>query len=49
MAASRDAVDEMSLHFKGYEVKYVKREENWAADTLSKLGSSSKPVPPGFF
>ena len=48
-AAYRDAVDKMSLHFKGYEVKYVKREENWAADTLSKLGSSRKPVLPGIF
>ena len=49
MAAYRDAVDDMSLHFKGYEVKYVKQEENWAADALSKLGSSRKPVPPGVF
>jgi hypothetical protein len=48
MAAYRDAVDDMSLHFKGYEVKYVKREENWAADILSKLGSSRKPVPQAF-
>ena len=49
MAAYRDAVDDMSLHFKGCEVKYVKREENWAADILSKLGSSRKPVLPGVF
>ena len=28
MAAYRDEVDDMSKHFSGYEVKYVKREEN---------------------
>ena len=49
MAAYHDPVDDMSLDFRGYEVKYVKREENWAADILSKLGSARKPVPPGVF
>ena len=49
MAAYRDEVDEMSKHFSGYEVKYVKREENWAADALSKIGSARKQVPPGVF
>ena len=49
MAAYRDEVDEMSKHFSGYKVKYVKREENWAVDALSKIGSARKQVPPGIF
>ena len=49
MAAYRDKVDEIAKFFKGYKVKYVKREENEAADLLSKLGSGHKPIPPGVF
>src|SRR3954471_3901966 len=37
MAAYRDEVDEIAKYFKGYKVKYVKRENNEAADLLSKL------------
>jgi hypothetical protein len=49
MAAYRDEVDEMAKSFLGYSIKHVRREDNMAADTLSKLGSSRKAVPPGVF
>ncbi|KAK1630203.1 hypothetical protein QYE76_004518 [Lolium multiflorum] len=39
MAAYRDEVDEIAKSFLGYEVKYVRRDDNTAADMLSKLGS----------
>jgi hypothetical protein len=32
-----------------YDIKHVRRENNMAADTLSKLGSSRKAVPLGVF
>src|SRR3954453_13603511 len=35
--------------FLGYEVKYIPRDDNAAADMLSKLGSGRKPIPPGVF
>jgi ribonuclease HI len=46
MAAYRDEVDEMAKSFLGYNIKHVRREDNMAADTLSKLGSSRKAVLP---
>src|SRR3954469_17408785 len=49
MAAYRDKVDEISMSFLGYKVKYVPREQNEAADLLSKLGSGHKRIPPGVF
>jgi hypothetical protein len=49
MAAYRDEVDEMAKSFLSYDIKHVWREDNMAADTLSKLGSSCKAVPPGIF
>jgi hypothetical protein len=49
MATYRDKVDEMAKIFIGYEIKHVRREDNMAADTLSKLGSSRKAVPQGVF
>jgi hypothetical protein len=49
IAAYRDEVDEMAKSFLGYDIKHVRREDNIAADTLSKLGSSRKAVPPGVF
>jgi hypothetical protein len=49
MAAYRDEADEMAKRFLGYDIKHVRREDNMAADTLSKLGSSRKVVPPGVF
>jgi ribonuclease HI len=49
MAAYRDEVDEMAKSFLGYDIKHVWREDNMAANTLSKLGSSRKAVPPGVF
>ncbi|KAK1679506.1 hypothetical protein QYE76_040354 [Lolium multiflorum] len=49
MAAYRDEVDEIAKYFLGYEVKYVRRDYNTAADMLSKLGSARKPIPPGIF
>ena len=36
MAAYRDEVDKIAKSFLGYEVKYVPREQNEAADLLSK-------------
>jgi hypothetical protein len=42
-------VDEMAKSFLGYDIKHVRREDNMAADTLSKLGSSRKAVLPGVF
>jgi ribonuclease HI len=49
MAAYRDEVDEIAKCFLGYEVKYVRRDDNTAADMLSKLGSGRKQIPPGIF
>ena len=49
MAAYRDEVDEIAKSFLGYEVKYVPREQNEAADLLSKLGSGHKQILPGVF
>jgi hypothetical protein len=40
MAAYRDEVDEMAKSFLGYDIKHIRREDNMAADTLSKLGSA---------
>ncbi|KAK1610654.1 hypothetical protein QYE76_034327 [Lolium multiflorum] len=45
----RDEVDEIAKCFLGYEVKYVRRDDNAAADMLSKLGSGRKQIPPGIF
>jgi hypothetical protein len=49
MAAYRDEVDEMAKNFLGYDIKHVRQEDNMAANTLSKLGSSRKAVPPNVF
>src|SRR3954466_5159818 len=49
MEAYRDKVDEIAKCFLGYEVKYNPRDDNAAADMLSKLGSGRKPIPPGIF
>jgi ribonuclease HI len=49
MAAYRDVVDEMPKSFLDYDIKHVRREDNMAADTLSKLASTRKAVPPGVF
>jgi ribonuclease HI len=49
MVAYKDKVDEMAKSFLGYDIKHVRREDNMAADTLSKLGSSHKVVSPGVF
>jgi hypothetical protein len=42
MAAYRDEVDEMAKRFLGYDIKNVRREDNMAADTLSKLGLAAR-------
>jgi hypothetical protein len=42
-------VDEMAKSFLGYDIKHERREDNMAANTLSKLGSSHKAVLPGVF
>jgi hypothetical protein len=39
MAAYRDEVYKMAKSFIGYDIKHVCREDNMAADNLSKLGS----------
>ncbi|KAK1670618.1 hypothetical protein QYE76_058777 [Lolium multiflorum] len=49
MTAYRDEVDEIAKCFVRYEVKYVQRDDNTAANMLSKLGSGRKPIPPGIF
>src|SRR3954468_3872256 len=49
MEAYRDEVDELAKCFLGYEVNYIPRDDNAAADMLSKLGSGRKPIPPGVF
>jgi hypothetical protein len=49
MAAYKDEVDEMAKSFLSYDIKHVRQEDNMAAGTLSKLGSSRKTVPPGVF
>src|SRR4051812_34968442 len=49
MEAYRDEVDEIAKCFLGYEVRYIPRDDNAAADMLSKLGSDRKPIPPGIF
>jgi hypothetical protein len=49
MAAYKDEVDEMAKSFLGYDINHVRREDNMATDTLSKLGSSRKAVLPGVF
>ncbi|KAK1643003.1 hypothetical protein QYE76_060808 [Lolium multiflorum] len=49
MVAYRDEVDEIAKCFLGYEVKYVQRDYNTAADMLSKLGSQQKPIRLGIF
>ena len=49
MAAYRREVDAIAGHFKGYQVEHIDRRKNEAADTLSRLGSQRKPVPPNTF
>jgi hypothetical protein len=49
MVAYRDEVDEMAKSYLGYDIKHVRREDNMAADALSKLGSSRKAVLPNVF
>jgi ribonuclease HI len=49
MVVYRDEMDEMAKSFIGYDIKHIQREDNMAAGTLSKLGSSRKAVPPGVF
>jgi hypothetical protein len=49
MAAYRGEVGEMVKSFHGYDIKHVRQEDNMAANTLSKLGSSRKAVPLGIF
>jgi hypothetical protein len=42
-------INEMAKNYIGYDIKYVKRKDNMADDTLSKLGSGRKAVPQGVF
>ena len=49
MAAYRATVDETAKGFVGFEVKYVPRSENMAADALSRMGSGRTEIPPDVF
>jgi hypothetical protein len=42
-------VRKLERHFHGLEFHYVPREDNVAADALSKLGSHRSEVPSGIF
>ena len=46
MTLYRFHVQKISGFFEGCEFKHVHRNENEAADILSKLGSSRDPIPP---
>ena len=43
------AVRKLEDKFEGLEFHHVERDQNTAADVLSKLGSSRIQVPPGVF
>src|SRR3954449_1357610 len=47
MASYRFHVQQISGYFEGCEFLHLRREANQAADMLSKLGSSQRPIPPG--
>src|SRR3954467_9989851 len=47
MASYRFHVQQISGYFEGCEFIHLRREDNQAADMLSKLGSSRRPIPPG--
>src|ERR1041385_5303048 len=49
MAAYRREVERQADFFVGYQVDYVERKLNKAADSLSRLGSQRNPVPPNVF
>ena len=49
MAAYRREVDAIAGHFKGYQVEHIDRRKNEVADTLSRLGSQRKLMPPNTF
>lgn len=49
MAAYRRGVKIQAGFFVGYQVDYVERKQNEAAEALSRLGSERKPVPPNVF
>src|SRR3954464_9088779 len=47
MASYRFLVQQLSGYFEGCEFHHVPRENNEAADALSKLGSTRQAIPPG--
>src|SRR3954468_12445389 len=49
MAAYQREVERQAGFFVGYQVDYMERKLNEAADALSRLGSQQKPVPPNVF
>src|SRR3954464_11345972 len=49
MAAYRNAVLKMSARFEGLEFHHVARENNQAADILSRIGAKRDAVPPNIF
>ena len=49
MAAYRNAVLKMSARFEGLEFHHVARENNQAADILTRIGAKRNAVPPTSF
>ena len=49
MAAYHNAVLKMSARFEGLEFHHVARENNQAADILSRIGAKCDAVPPTYF
>ena len=49
MAAYRNAILKMSAQFEGLEFHHVARENNQAADILTRIGAKHDPVPPNIF
>ena len=49
MAAYRNAVLKMSARFEGLEFHHVARENNQAADVLTRIGAKRDTVPPNIF
>ena len=49
MAAYRNAILKMSARFEGLEFHHVARENNQAADILTRIGTKRDAVPPTYF
>ena len=49
MAEYRRTVNEFSRCFAGLEVRHISRDDNDAADALTRIGSKQEVVPPDVF